>query len=59
MTSQLCRAQSTDLYSLQIELYYVPDTSEDELTATVEKALRTFQGMIRRRELRGKVWREP
>ena len=43
----------------QIELYYVPDTSEDELAAAIEKARRTFQGMIRRKELKEKVWMEP
>jgi len=36
----------------------VPDTSEDELTAAIEKARRTFQGMIRRKELKEKVWME-
>lgn len=50
---------SMDFFLLQIELYYVPDTSEDELTAAIEKARRTFQGMIRRKELKEKVWMEP
>jgi len=51
--------EQTQLVTRNIELYYVPDTSEDELTAAIEKAQRTFQGMIRRKELKEKVWMEP